>query len=203
MRAVTALPADSLAVIAQDRAAFARAFPRLDTSRVATTAAWASLNNSNDAGGVADVVALRDLDGVPVDDVAYSAAGVPAGVPLEKVDGVWAAGAGAPGTPLAFPRAGAATLEFELAPRRVHENGDLRLAWRLPWSRARVTVELFDLDGRRAGVLVQDVASTASGERHVKLEAAREGLFVAQLRARSDAGTLTRAVLLRVTRSGS
>lgn len=201
--APVALPPDSLAVIAQDRAAFARAFPQLDTNRVASVAAWASLNNSNDAGGWADVVVLRELDGVPVDEVAYSAAGVAAGVPLEKAGGAWAPGAGASGSPLAFPRPGAATLEFELAPRRVHSSGEVTLAWRLPWPRAQVRVELFDLEGRRAAVLLGDVASTAAGERRVTVDVAREGLFVAQLRARSDGGTLTRAVLLRVSRGGS
>lgn len=198
------LPAESLAVIAQDREAFARAFPQLDTARVARVGAWASLNNSDGADGIADVVTLRELDGLPVDVVAYSAAGVPSGVPIEKTDGEWAAASGAPGSPLAPPRAHAAVLEFEAAPRRVTAAADeVQLAWRLPWARGRVTVELFDLEGRRAAVLLHDVASTSSGERRVKLDTAREGLFVAQLRAQSGAGTLTRAVLLRVSRGRS
>lgn len=200
----TAVPAESLAVIAQDRDAFARAFPQLDTARVAAVGTWASLNNSNDAGGVADVVTLREADGLPVDAVAYSASGVAAGVPIEKTDGVWAAAAGAPGSPLAPPRARANALEFEASPRRLGAGADeLQLAWRLPWARGRVTVELFDLEGRRAAVLLRDVASTASGERRVKLDTDREGLFVAQLRAQSDAGTLTRALLLRVSKGSS
>lgn len=199
-----AIPAESLAVIAQDRDAFARAFPQLDTARVAAVGVWAALNNSNDAGGVADVVTLREADGLPVDAVAYSAVGVPAGVPLEKSDGVWVAAAGAPGSPLAPPRAHASALEFEVSPRRLAAGADeLQLAWRLPWARGRVTVELFDLEGRRAAVLLRDVASTAMGERRVKLDTAREGLFVAQLRAQSDTGTLTRALLLRVSKGAS
>ncbi len=153
---------------------------------------------------MADVVTLREFDGLPVDAVAYSAAGVPAGVPIEKSDGAWAAASGAPGSPLAPPRAHAAALEFEAAPRRVDASaGEVQLAWRLPWARGRVTVELFDLEGRRAAVLLHDVASTSSGERRVKLDTTREGLFVAQLRAQSDGGTLTRALLLRVGKGHS
>jgi len=199
------LAPESLAVLVQDRAAFTRAFPQLDSARVAAVSPWASLNNSNDENGVADVVQLREPDALTADEVAYSASGVAAGVPLEKSDGVWAASAGAPGTPLAPPRVlRAGALEFEIAPRRVAEpGGEVTLAWRLPWPRARVTVELFDLDGRRAAVLLHDVASTAAGERRVRLDGARPGLFVAQLRARSDTATLTRAALVRIAREDS
>lgn len=199
------LAPESLAVLVQDRAAFTRAFPQLDSARVAAVSPWASLNNSNDENGVADVVMLRESDALPVDEVPYSASGVAAGVPLEKADGLWAAAAGAPGTPLAPPRvARPGAFEFDVAPRRVAgPDGDVMLAWRLPWPRARVTVELFDLDGRRAGVLLNDVASTAAGERRVRLDGARPGLFVAQLRARSDTATLTRSALLRIVREDS
>jgi hypothetical protein len=84
-----ALAPESLAVLVQSRAAFLARFPGADTARVWAVAPWASLNNSDDSTGIADIVTLRDTLGVPCDRVGYSAAGVPTGVPLERRDGVW------------------------------------------------------------------------------------------------------------------
>src|SRR5205807_1459600 len=73
-----ALRPDSLALLAQDRAALLAAFAGLDALRVATVARWPSLNNTNAADGAADIVTLRERDGLMSDRVAYSASGVPA-----------------------------------------------------------------------------------------------------------------------------
>lgn len=203
--APASLPPESLAVLAQDLPAFRRAFPGLDTLRVVAASPWASLNNGNDSTGVADIVTLRETDGLLVERFAYSSAGLPAGVPLERRDGEWGPASGAPGTPLAFPRFDRVTdLEFEVAPRRLQAGGEaVRLAWRLPWPRARVTIELFDLEGRRAAVLLNDFASTMSGEQRVRVDGAPPGLYVAQLRARTEREVRTRTALLRIARAAS
>jgi len=193
------LPADSLALLAQGRDALLAVLPALDSTRIVGIQDWPTLNNTNDSAGVADAVSLRESDGTLVDRVAYSAAGVSAGNTLEKVDGAWRA-APAPGSPLAPPGAGrSGELAFDVTPRRLPpgESG-LGLAWRLPWASARVTVELYDLAGRRAALLLDDVASTGAEERRVSLEPGARGVYVAVLRARGPHATLTRSALLRV-----
>lgn len=198
--AAAVLAPESLAVLAQDRAALLAAFPGLDTARVLAVAPWASLNNSDGGGGVADEVVLREPDGLAADRVAYSAAGVPAGTPLEKRGGAWAAALATRGTPLAGPRGpdtrGAA---FALSPRRLGGNGrELTLAWVLPWPRAKVTVELYDLSGRRAARLLDEVASGAADERRVALGDLAPGLYVAVLRAHDGPRAVTHQAALRV-----
>jgi hypothetical protein len=92
-------------VLAQHRERLLAAHPALDSTRVLDAAPWPSLNNTNAADGVADVLTLAELDGTPCDQVAYSAAGVPPDVPIERVDDLhWAAGVPG-GTPLEPPRA--------------------------------------------------------------------------------------------------
>jgi hypothetical protein len=193
-------PADSFAVLAQDRAALARAFPGLDTTRVYAVSPWPSLNNSNAADGFADIVTVREADGLLVDRVAYSAAGVPAGTPLEKDAGAWGPASAPNGTPLAPPRrepAGAAA--FTVRPSRVPLAApEVELAWRLPWPSADVTVELYDLAGRRVARLVDGEPSAASVVRRVRLDGAGPGVFALVLRARGAHGTFTRAAAVRV-----
>lgn len=194
------LAPESLAVLAQDRAALVGAFPGLDTTRVAAVAPWASLNNSDGDDGTADAVVVREADGLPADRVPYAAAGVPAGTPLEKRGGIWSPASATRGTPLASPRereAGAAA--FAVAPRRLRAGErDVQLAWTLPWPRGRVTVELYDLSGRRAARLLDDVASGAADERRVALGALAPGLYVAVLRAHDGPRAVAHQALLRV-----
>lgn len=200
LAAASPLAPGSLAVLVQDRAAFTLAHPGLDTSRVVAAAPWASLNNSDGADGFADHVVLRERDGLLVERVPYAAAGVPAGTPLEKRGGLWAPGSATRGTPLAFPAerdAGAAA--FALLPRRLRAGErDVQLAWSLPWARGRVTVELYDLAGRRAARLLDDVASGPSDTRRVALEGVAPGLYVAVLRAHDGPRAVTHQALLRV-----
>jgi len=194
------LAPESLAVLAQDRAALLAAFPGLDTSRVIGVAPWASLNNGDGEDGTADHVVLREADGLPLERVAYSAAGVPAGTPVEKRGGVWSPSLATRGTPLAGPRAATADgAAFALAPRRLGPGErELRLAWALPWPRARVTVELYDLAGRRAARLLDEVPSGAADERRVTLGGLAPGLYVAVLRAHDGPRALTHQAPLRV-----
>ena len=194
------LAPDSLAVIAQDRPAFVLAFPGVDTARVVAAAPWASLNNSDGSDGTADAVVVRGRDGLLDDRVEYSAAGVPAGTPLEKRGGAWAPSSASRGTPLASPRIGSGDgAGFALSPRRLPPGErELLLAWTLPWERARVTVELYDLAGRRASRLLDEVVSGSSDERRASTGELPAGLYVAVLRAHDGARTLTRQALLRV-----
>lgn len=194
------LPADSLALLAQDRAALLAAFAGLDATRVAEVSPWPSLNNTNAADGFADIVTLRERDGLPSDRVAYSASGVPAGATLEKSGGAWRVSAAPAGTPLAPPRAactGAASLT--VAPRRVTaESPRAQVAWRLPWERASVSVALYDLAGRRVAGLLGETDSAGSGERTVNFAGVPPGLYAVVLRAHSDRDMLERTALLRL-----
>ena len=194
------LAGDSLAVLAQDPTALLVAHPTLDASRVRRVTPWAALNNSDDASGIADQVVLADADGVPVERVSYSAGGIGAGVTLERDGDTWRPAAAAGGTPLAPPRA-AEPLPggFRVHPRRLQGAGDtVQFAWELPWESARVTLELYDLDGRRTRRLAGPVPSGAHGERPVTLDALPPGVYLAVLRAESNDGSLTRVTALRV-----
>ena len=194
------LAADSLAVLAQDPTALLVARPALDAARVRRVTPWAALNNSDDATGVADQVVVAEASGVPDDRVSYSAQGIAAGVTLEREGNTWRPSALAGGTPLAPPRAPRAVPGgFRAEPRRLHAGGDtVHFAWELPWESARVTLELYDLDGRRTRRLAGPVPSGAHGERPVTLDALLPGLYLAVLRAESNDGSLTRVTALRV-----
>jgi hypothetical protein len=182
-----ALEAESLAVLAQDRVALLRAFPALDARRVWSARPWATLNNSNDSTGFADAVVLRESDGTPCQRVDYSAAGVPAGVPLEWRDGGWWPAADPAGTPLRFPPARAPLARrFECAPRRLREGGAAMLAWDLPWSRAHISLELYDLAGRLVARPLGEFLAPARGERAWSAGAVAPGLYVTLARARPD-----------------
>ena len=200
VEAGTPLAGDSLAVLAQDPTALLVAHPALDAARVRRVTPWAALNNSDDATGVADQVVVAEASGVPDDRVSYSAQGIAAGVSLEREGDTWRPSAVAGGTPMAPPRTPLAVPGgFRAAPRRLRAGGDtVYFAWELPWPSARVTLELYDLDGRRTRRLVGPVPSGAHGERPVTLDALPPGLYLAVLRAESNDGSLTRVTALRV-----
>ena len=182
-----ALEPESLAVLAQDRAALLRAFPALDVRRVWSARPWAALNNVDDSTGFADAVVLREADGTICQRVPYSAAGVPAGVPLEWREGGWWPAGDPTGTPLRPPRAREPLARrFELAPRRMPEGGVAVLAWDLPWPRARVSLELYDLAGRSVARPLDEFLAPARGERAWSVGAVAPGLYVALARARPD-----------------
>ncbi len=144
------LPAESLAVLAQDPGALLATRATLDGSRVRKVTPWAALNNTDDASGVADEVVLAESDGVPVERLSYSGRGIPSGVTLERSGGAWLPSPAAGGTPLAPPRAPAPVPGgFHADPRRLHAgDATVRFTWELPWPSAQVTLELYDLDGR-------------------------------------------------------
>jgi hypothetical protein len=182
-----ALEPESLAVLAQDRAALLRMFPAIDAHRVWSAGPWPSLNNSNDSTGFADAVVLREADGTPGQRVDYSAAGTPTGVPLEWRDGGWWPDSDPAGTPLRPPHARAPLARrFECAPRRLREGGAAALAWDLPWPRAHISLELYDLAGRRVARPVEEFLAPARGERTWSAGAVAPGLYVTLARARPD-----------------
>jgi hypothetical protein len=181
------LAPESLAVLAQTRGSLLAAFPGLDARRVWSASPWPSLNNTDDSSGVADAVVLRESDGTPCQRVEYSAAGLAAGVPLEWRDGGWWPSSDPAGTPLAPPRVLAPLARrFECAPRRLREGGTATLAWDLPWPRARVLLDLFDLAGRRVARPLAEFAAPARGERTWSAVGVPPGLYVALARARPE-----------------
>ena len=186
---LASLPPESLAVLAQDRGALLARFPQLDSTRVLEARPWPSLNNGDDQAGIADVVRVVDPRGLLTDRVAYSSSGIPAGWTLERSGEVWGLGTGAGGSPLAFPRTpGAVARRFEIAPRRLTSGGSARLAWDLPWPRARVAFELYDLAGRSRGVVLTETAVAARGERTWITRDLSAGLYLVIMRARPESG---------------
>jgi hypothetical protein len=183
-------PAESLVVLAQDRRALLGRFPALDTSRVFQVTPWPSLNNANDASGTADQVALHDGDGVLCERRGYSAAGVPAGATLERRGGAWGPSAAPFGTPLAAPPAlPALDGAFDLAPRRItRARPSARLAWSLPWPRARVAADLYSLAGDKVAAALPEALAGARGERHWRPDGIAPGVYVLVFRARPEAG---------------
>jgi hypothetical protein len=194
------LAAESLAVLAQDPTALRMAFPALDAARVRRVSPWAALNNSDDETGLADQVVVAETDGVPVERVSYSASGIATGITLERSGDTWRPSPVAGGTPLAPPRPVAPVAGgFRADPRRLHPDGDtVNFAWELPWGAAKVTLELYDMEGHRQRRLAGPVDSGAHGERPVTLDALQPGLYLAVLRAESADGTFTRVTPLRV-----
>ncbi|HVP14152.1 MAG TPA: lamin tail domain-containing protein [Terriglobales bacterium] len=187
--AACALAPESLAVLAEDRAALIALFPGLDTARVRQVRPWPILNNSDDSSGVADLVVLREEDGTPCQRVAYSAAGVPGGTPLEWRDGGWWPSVASTGTPLAPPVAATPlSRRFACSPRRLRADGTARLAWDLPCPRSRVSLELYDLAGRLVARPVPEFDAPPRGERSWRAAEIPPGVYVALARARPPSG---------------
>jgi hypothetical protein len=188
---------DSLAVFAQDRAALRSHFPALDSLRVWQVRPWASLNNSDDSVHVADIVMLREADGTPCERVPYSSAGIPAGATLEWLDaGVWQPSSEPDGTPLAGPRTlPALATHLALTPRRMRggAGASTTVAWSLPWPRATIGVELFDLAGRRVRQVLPETDVVARGERIWRPDDLPAGVYVMVLSARETGGSATLA----------
>jgi hypothetical protein len=144
------LESGGYALLCQNRTALLAKFPALDPARLVQVSPWNALNNSDGDTGTADAVVLRGADGLPCDRVEYSAHGIPSGEPIELGPLGWGLDSDAAGTPLFPPRelpplAG----RFSVTPRRVTAGTVPMLGWMLPWPRARLTVEVFDLAGRR------------------------------------------------------
>jgi hypothetical protein len=198
-----ALAEDSLALLVQDRAALLARYPGLDAERIWQVSPWSSLNNSDDSSGVADVLVLREPDGTPVERAPYSAAGVPAGTPIERRDGErWSPAPDPGGTPLQPPRALPPLAgQLEVRPRRIDGGQPALLSWSLPWPRARLTIEVFDLAGRRVARVVDGVEVAARGERLWRPERFPAGRYLVALRA-TEAGGMGRASALAAIRMG-
>ena len=196
-------PPRAYAVLAKHRAALLLAYPRLDSLRVLEVRPWAALNNTDDESGTADAVVLRERDGVLSDRVDYSAAGVPAGVPIERVaDGGWGPATDPRGSPLQPPRELAPLgRPFALTPRRVRgAAAAIRFAWSLPWPRARLRVDAYDLAGDHVACVAGEMAVVGRGEREWPVAGLAAGLYVLVMRARPEhgAGDLSGTDLLRV-----
>jgi hypothetical protein len=195
------LEPESLAVLVQDRAAFLARFPALDTSRVWEARPWAALNNSDAADGFADVVRLIERDGTPCSDAPYSAAGVPAGVPIERrSEGGWQAALEAEGTPLRPPRSPPPmSSEFELQPARVTFGAPIRLEWSLPWPRATLAIRVFDLEGALVAHAASALESGPRGAIAWTPSGLGPGVYVVSMVARSpDGASVSAARVLRV-----
>jgi hypothetical protein len=197
------LAPDSLALMAQDRGALLARHPALDASRVWQVSPWASLNNSDDSAGVADVVILREADGTPVDRAPYGASGVPAGVPLERRDDRWGSSIDAGGSPLRPPRelppiAG----RLEVRPRRIASGEPLRMSWSLPWPRARVAIEVFDLAGRRVARVIERADVPARGDLTWQPSNLPGGRYLISLRAVEWGGTATAGAVTPIRLEG-
>jgi hypothetical protein len=194
---------ESLLVFAEDRAALLARYARLDGRRVWQVRPWAALNNTADSTGVADVVVVRDADGTPCARQAYSAAGVPAGVPLERgADGAWRPSPDPDGTPLLPPRAPVPLAGcFAVEPRRLGPGGgQVRLSWSLPWPLARAFVEVYDLAGARVARAMPEIPVTGRGERAWRATELPAGVYVVVLSARAESGgeSTSAACVLRV-----
>ena len=202
-----ALRPESLAVLAQDRLALLVAFPALDRSRVWEVRPWGSLNNGNDSTGVADVVTLRETDGTPCDRVPYGAAGVPAGVPLERrASGDWGSASDPLGSPLAPPRAlPPLAARFAVRPRRLAAAGPrvTSVGWDLPWPRARVAVDLYDLAGRRVAAVLAESTVPGRGERSWSAAELAPGLYLLAMTARAEDGAETTRLIQPLRIEGS
>ncbi len=196
-------PPGALALLAQDPAALLLAYPRLDTARVAAVTPWPSLNNTNAADGIADVVELGDAESLPSDRVAYSAAGVPAGVPVERSnDDRWRAAADPAGTPLESPRVPPAIggAFAVLTPRPAWGTTSVRIAWALPWPSALVRIDAYDLSGARIASLLPETDVAGRGESTLGVGPLGPGLAVLVLRADSPArdARITASQVVRV-----
>ena len=198
------LAPDSLAILVQDRVALLARFPSLDATRVWQVTPWASLNNNDDSTRVADIVTLREVDGTPCERVPYSASGVPSGVPLERrADGSWAPASDPLGSPLEPPRSLPALAgRFEVSPRRVGAPRSMiaSVGWDLPWPRGRITVDLYDLAGRRVRQVMAETSVAARGERPWQATGLPPGLYVMALLAHPEvgSGTFTASQPLRI-----
>jgi hypothetical protein len=175
-------------VLAQHRAALVAAHG-LDSTRVLEAAPWPSLNNTNAADGVADVVTLAEPDGTPCDRFGYSASGLPSDVPVERVDDThWLAGIPG-GTPLAPPRAPPTlTRRFEAHPTRIVAGAtQARLAWQVPWAWCTLSVRAFDLAGRDAGIVLPRAERSGHAEADWDPSGLPAGVYLLVLEA--DPGT--------------
>jgi hypothetical protein len=210
--AAVALPASAppfaigeYALLAQNRAALLAHFATLDGSgaldstRVFQLASWDALNNSDGESGTADAAVLRGPGALPCDRVEYSARGVPSGEPIERGDLGWGIDSDPAGTPLAPPRQLLPLASrFTVTPRRVTAGVTPRLGWMLPWPRARLSVEVFDLAGRR---VTSEPGRLVSGRGESRLEGLPgPGVYLVALHAveESGAGVIQEARVIRL-----
>ena len=178
------------ALFVQARAVYLTAHPALDSTRVFQLSPWPALNNSDDATGVADILMLLEPDGTLGDALAYSAAGVPTGVPLERSgDDRWQPAGDPEGTPLEPPRVlPALGTRFAARPARIASGGRTRLDWSLPWEWAQVSVQGFDLAGRSLGSVLAESLRRGRGGVEWSVDRWPAGLCLLVLRARPERG---------------
>lgn len=199
-------PADSFAVLAQDRPALIARFPGIDSTRVWRVSPWPSLNNTNDASGYADAVVVRESDGVLAVRLDYSAAGVPAGVPIELRGEEWRSALEPLGSPLRPARALREIHgRFEISPRRLSgPNTGASLSWSLPWPRARAFADLYALSGARVSPVLPELSVPGRGERDWRPQGIGPGVYLLVFRARPEGGgeglSITRVIRLEEER---
>ena len=182
-----AIEAGGFALLCQNRAALLARYPALDASRLVQVSPWSALNNSDGDAGTADAVVLRGTDGLPCERVDYSARGVPEGEPIERGALGWGLDSDPHGTPLAPPRAlPPLANRFSISPRRFGTGAEPTLGWMLPWPRARLTVEVFDLAGRRISREAARLVSARGEARLPRLPG--PGVYLVALHAVEESG---------------
>ncbi len=184
------IPPESLVVVAQDPASLLAVHPGLDPSRIWQVSPWPSLNNSDGADGTADEIVLREPDGLLIERMSYSSQGVPPGATLERRENVWLPSPQPGGGPLAPPAQRPALSQvFRVTPRRLAPSSpEALLEWSLPWPLARVSIEVYDLEGRRLARPVSDRLSPGRGVLPWRPDTLPPGLYLVSLRARSPSG---------------
>jgi hypothetical protein len=204
--APAALPSDSpvieagsYALLSQNRSALMLRFPELDASRVLQVSPWDALNNSDGDTGTADAVVLRGTDGLPCDRVEYSARGVHEGEPIERGALGWGMDSDPAGTPLAPPRElPPLPGRFSISPRRLGPGAAAMLGWMLPWPRARLTVEVFDLAGRRVSREAGRLVSARGQSALIGLPGPGVYLVALHAVAESGAGVIEESRVIRL-----
>jgi hypothetical protein len=182
------IEAGGYALLCQNRASLLAHFPALDASRVLQVSPWGALNNSDGDAGTADAVVLRGTDGLPCDRVEYSAHGVPDGEPIERGPLGWGLDSQPQGTPIAPPRAlPPLANRFSISPRRFGAGDAPMLGWMLPWPRARLTVEVFDLAGRRISADAARLVSARGESRLTSLPG--PGVYLVAFHAVAESGS--------------
>ncbi len=145
---------------------------------------------------------LREDDGTPIDRVAYSARGIPAGVPLERSpEGVWHASGNPNGTPLEPSRVlPPLSARIKLAPARIATDRRVAIEWSLPWPRATGVVTLHDLAGRKVATVLAESEISGRGELRWDARTLPGGFYLVTLLARDveSGATLSASTPMRV-----
>ena len=205
-----ALEPDSLAVLTSDVGALLALHPALEPRKVVACAPWPALNNDPPSGSppgtAADRLVLRPPDGRAADlhDLPPSATGRtrerravrrPSGDPSNWSDS--AVRGGTPGranSVAAGPPGPGVALAVEPAHHAHGSVEPMLVTWRTGFERARVTIAIYDVRGRRVRLLLDEpeapgAAGAAWDGADDAGRPAPPGLYVVGLDARAPGGT--------------